>query len=85
MSGSSETPVSKTDAPTLGAWDTIKRRVANPSQTQREEDVAEAKEAGEWAPTEKESAVSQDTKPEDVSGVNPEGVTDESMPVYPRG
>ena len=81
----SEDPVSKTDAPSLGMWDTIKRRVANSSQTQREEDVAAAEAADEWAPTGKESDVSRDATPRDTTGVNPEGVVDESMPYYPRG
>jgi len=76
---------SKTDAPTLGFVDTVKRRRASPSQTQREADVQRAAARGEWTPTEKDrSTVPSQSGPRDTTGIDPKGVIDESMTYLPR-
>jgi hypothetical protein len=77
-------PVSKTDAPTQGFIDTMKRRHVSPSQTQRAADIEQAEAEGEWTPTEKDDARPSQSKPSDASGVHAEGVVDESMEYMPR-
>lgn len=79
-------PVSKTDAPTTGIVDTIKRRHASTSNTQRETDIEQAEAEGGWTPTEKEATRDKSQSvPRDSSGIHPEGVVDESMRYMPRG
>ena len=77
--------VSKTDAPTLGMIDTLKRRHASPRETQREADIRQAQAQGQWVPTEKgETRFDNQSTPRDSTGINPQGVIDESMPYLPR-
>jgi hypothetical protein len=78
--------VSKTDAPSLGLVDTLKRRRASPSETQRQADVREAEAEGRWAPTQKDQTRFENSPgPRDSTGVNPQGVVDESMLYQRRG
>lgn len=78
-------PASKTDAPTQGFVDTIKRRQASPPETQREADIRQAEEEGTWTPTEKDATRDKSqAKPEDSTGINPHGVVDETMQPLPR-
>jgi hypothetical protein len=78
--------VSKTDAPSLGFVDTFKRRRASPPETQREADIRRAEAEGQWAPTQKERTRFENAPtPRDSTGVNPQGVVDESMLYQRRG
>jgi hypothetical protein len=78
--------VSKTDAPSLGLVDTLKRRHASPPETQREADIRQAEAEGQWAPTQKDrTRFENPPAPRDSTSINPQGVVDESMLHQRRG